>query len=170
MANILLFLIGSLILATGDVTYLILLLVYGVDGCLTICHRILLHENLGEAHRKHADRLMANALRVGHVKVGSWDALEPGTILPIHRHTRSTETVVLIRGSVRQNYYNPDGSLAQSFIAAAGTSPNASSADCMGFSVPAGQWHNTECLESGTVFIECKDGAYAPLGPEDILG
>ena len=48
--------------------------------------------------------------------------------------------------------------------------PNASSADCMGFSVPAGQWHNTECLESGTVFIECKDGAYAPLGPEDILG
>ena len=98
------------------------------------------------------------------------NALEPGTILPIHRHTRSTETVVLIRGSVRQNYYNPDGSLAQSFIAAAGTSPNASSADCLGFSVPAGQWHNTECLESGTVFIECKDGAYAPLGPEDILG
>lgn len=88
------------------------------------------------------------------------NALEPGTILPIHRHTRSTETVVLIRGSVRQNYCNPDGSLAQSFIAAA---------DCMGFSVPAGQWHNTECLESGTVFIECKDGAYAPLGPEDIL-
>ena len=49
------------------------------------------------------------------------NALEPGTILPIHRHTRSTETVVLIRGSVRQNYFNPDGSLAQSFIAAAGT-------------------------------------------------
>ena len=97
------------------------------------------------------------------------NALEPGTILPIHRHTRSTETVVLIRGSVRQNYYNPDGSLAQSFIAAAGTSPNASSADCMGFSVPLGQWHSTECLESGTVFIECKDGPYAPLGPEDVL-
>ena len=76
---------------------------------------------------------------------------------------------MLIRGSVRQNYFNPDGSLRESFIAAAGTSPNASSADCMGFSVPAGQWHNTECLESGTVFIECKDGAYAPLGPEDIL-
>ena len=60
VAYILLFLIGSLILATGDVTYLILLLVYGVDGCLTICHRILLHENLGEAHRKHAYQLMAN--------------------------------------------------------------------------------------------------------------
>ena len=98
------------------------------------------------------------------------NALEPGTILPIHRHTRSTETVVLIRGSVRQNYFNPDGSLRESFIAAAGTSPNSPTADCMGFSVPAGQWHNTECLESGTVFIEFKDGAYAPLGPEDILG
>ena len=56
-----------------------------------------------------------------------------------------------------------------SFIAA-GTSPNSPTADCMGFSVPLGQWHNTECLESGTVFIECKDGAYAPLGPEDVLG
>ena len=69
VAYILLFLIGSLILATGDVTYLILLLVYGVDGCLTICHRILLHENLVEAHRKHAYQLMANELKIGHVKV-----------------------------------------------------------------------------------------------------
>ena len=75
MSNILLFLIGSLILATGDVTYLILLLVYGVDGCLTICHRILLHENLSEAHRKHAYQLMANELRIGHVKVASFYAL-----------------------------------------------------------------------------------------------
>ena len=54
---------------TGDVTYLIFLLVYGVDGCLTIVHRIMLHENLGEAHRKHAYQLMANELRIGHVKV-----------------------------------------------------------------------------------------------------
>ena len=75
VAYILLFLIGSLILATGDVTYLIFLLVYGVDGCLTICHRILLHENLGEAHRKHAYQLMANELRIGHVKVASFYAL-----------------------------------------------------------------------------------------------
>ena len=77
VAYILLFLIGSLILATGDVTYLIFLLVYGVDGCLTICHRILLHENLGEAHRKHAYQLMANELRIGHVKVASFYALLP---------------------------------------------------------------------------------------------
>lgn len=69
IAFILLFMIGQLIMRTGDVTYLIFLLVYGVDGCLTICHRIMLHENLGEAHRKHAYQLMANELKIGHVKV-----------------------------------------------------------------------------------------------------
>lgn len=69
IAYILLFLIGSIILYTEDITYLIFLLVYGIDGVLTICHRIMLHENLGEAHRKHAYQLMANELKVGHVKV-----------------------------------------------------------------------------------------------------
>ena len=69
IAFILLFLIGQLIMKTGDVTYLVFLLVYGVDGCLTIIHRIMLHENLGEAHRKHAYQLMANELKIGHVKV-----------------------------------------------------------------------------------------------------
>ena len=69
IAFIMLFVIGRLVVMTQDVTYLIFLLVYGVDGCLTICHRILLHENLGEAHRKHAYQLMANELKIGHVKV-----------------------------------------------------------------------------------------------------
>ena len=69
IAFVMLFTIGRLVVMTQDVTYLIFLLVYGVDGCLTICHRILLHENLGEAHRKHAYQLMANELKIGHVKV-----------------------------------------------------------------------------------------------------
>lgn len=69
VAYILLFMIGCLILKTQDVTYLIFLLVYGVDGVLTICHRIMLHENLGEAHRKHVFQLMANELKIGHVKI-----------------------------------------------------------------------------------------------------
>ena len=69
IAFIMLFLIGKVVIATGDVTWLIFLLVYGVDGCLTICHRIMLHEHLGEAHRKHAYQLMANELKIGHVKV-----------------------------------------------------------------------------------------------------
>ena len=69
IAFIMLFVIGRLVVQTQDVTYLIFLLVYGVDGCLTICHRIMLHENLGEAHRKHAYQLMANELKIGHMKV-----------------------------------------------------------------------------------------------------
>ena len=66
MAFILLFAIGALIAKTGDITWLIFLLVYGVDGCLTICHRILLHENLGQAHRKHVYQLIANELKISH--------------------------------------------------------------------------------------------------------
>ena len=69
IAFIMLFLLGNVIMKTGDITCLIFLLVYGVDGCLTIIHRIMLHENLGEAHRKHAYQIMANELKIGHVKV-----------------------------------------------------------------------------------------------------
>lgn len=69
IAFIMLFAIGKLIVQTGDLTYLVFLLLYGVDGVLTICHRIMLHENLGEAHRKHVFQLMANELKIGHVKI-----------------------------------------------------------------------------------------------------
>ena len=69
IAFIMLFAHGKLIVQTGDITYLVFLLVYGVDGCCTIIHRIMLHENLGEAHRKHAYQLMANELKIGHVKI-----------------------------------------------------------------------------------------------------
>ena len=71
IALILLFFIGRLIMMTTDVTWIILLLVYGVDGSLTICHRVMLHENLGRAHRKHAYQLMANELKMKHVLVSS---------------------------------------------------------------------------------------------------
>ena len=69
IAFILLFLIGHLVMKTGDTTWLIFLIVYGVDGCCTIVHRIMLHENLGEAHRKHAYQIMANELKMSHVTV-----------------------------------------------------------------------------------------------------
>lgn len=69
IAFLMLFLIGKVIIATDDFTYLIFLSIYGVDGVLTICHRIMLHENLSEAHRKHAYQLMCNELKIGHVKV-----------------------------------------------------------------------------------------------------
>jgi len=69
IAFIMLFAIGKLILQTNDLTWLAFLMVYGVDGVLTICHRIMLHENLGEAHRKHAYQIMANELGMSHMVV-----------------------------------------------------------------------------------------------------
>lgn len=69
VAFIILFVIGKIIVSNGDITWLILLMVYGVDACLTIVHRIMLHENLGQAHRKHGYQLMANELNISHVVV-----------------------------------------------------------------------------------------------------
>lgn len=69
IAFIILFALGKLMLATQDVTYIIFFLVYGIDGSMTIFHRIMLHENLGQAHRKHAYQLMANELKMSHVTV-----------------------------------------------------------------------------------------------------
>ena len=69
IAFIILFALGRLMLVTQDVTYIIFFLVYGIDGTLTIIHRIMLHENLGQAHRKHAYQLMANELKMSHVTV-----------------------------------------------------------------------------------------------------
>ena len=66
IAFIVLLPLGKLILQTGDLTYILLLVVYGVDTILTICHRIMLHENLGQAHRKHAFQIMANELKIPH--------------------------------------------------------------------------------------------------------
>ena len=90
------------------------------------------------------------------------NAMEPGTILPIHRHRGSTETVVVLRGKIRQNFYDENGQLTESFEVS-------SESEIVGFSVELGRWHNTECLESGTVILECKDGKYEALREEDIL-
>lgn len=71
IAFIILFILGDLIIATGNLWYILLLGVYGVDSVLTICHRLILHENIFDAHRKHAYQLMANELRIPHVVVAS---------------------------------------------------------------------------------------------------
>jgi len=71
IALILTFCVARLMMVTGDVAWIVLFLIYGVDGVLTICHRIMLHENLGQAHRKHAYQLMANELRIPHVVVST---------------------------------------------------------------------------------------------------
>ena len=90
------------------------------------------------------------------------NAMEPGTVLPVHRHCETSETVVMLRGKGRWNYYDDKGNVLESFLVSA-------DGDVRGISVPKGQWHNAESLESGTVILECKDGAWKPLDDEDIL-
>ena len=90
------------------------------------------------------------------------NAVEPGTILPIHRHRGSTETIIVLRGKVVQHYYNDAGEKTASYELA----PNSAQ---VGMSVPVGQWHALESLEEGSVIFECKDGFYHPLSAEDIL-
>ena len=90
------------------------------------------------------------------------NAVEPGTIIPIHRHRGSTETIIVLRGKVVQHYYDDNGNKTASYELA----PNSAQ---VGMSVPVGQWHALESLEEGSVIFECKDGAYQPLSAEDIL-
>lgn len=90
------------------------------------------------------------------------NALEPGTIMPIHRHRNSSETMIVIKGSLKEYFYDEQGNVTGEWVCA----PNS---DCIGINIPAGQWHNLECLESGTVLFEAKDGAWEPLVDEDVL-
>ena len=90
------------------------------------------------------------------------NALEPGTVVPIHRHQNTAETVVVLRGSLKEFFYNDKGELVNEYLLQAG-------GECVGVQIPAGQWHGIEVLEPDTVIFEGKDGPYAPLTDEDIL-
>lgn len=90
------------------------------------------------------------------------NAVEPGTVLPIHRHKGSTETITCLRGKCVQYLYDNDGNQ----INAIHLAPNS---NIVAMSVEVGQWHKLESLESGTVILECKDGKYEPLADEDIF-
>ena len=88
------------------------------------------------------------------------NAIEPGTVMPIHRHRTSSETVVCVRGHFEEYFYDESGNLVEVVDMVPGGAV---------LNVPIGQWHSLKSLESGTVLLECKDGAYEPLGPEDVL-
>ena len=90
------------------------------------------------------------------------NAIEPDSVVPIHRHQNSSETVVCLRGHLREVFYNDAGVVTEVIDLA----PNS---ECVALNIPIGQWHTVEVLESGTVILECKDGAYEPLGEEDVL-
>lgn len=91
------------------------------------------------------------------------NAIEPGSPLPIHRHRSSSETVVCLRGRLVEEFYDDLGHICTERIE---LSPNG---PVVALNIPAGQWHTVKVLESGTCILECKDGAYEPLSPEDIL-
>ena len=101
------------------------------------------------------DSLEAKAQRL-------FNALEPGTVLPIHRHRHTAETYILVRGKMKVEYYNHNKELTDTEILDPAEGK-------YGLHVPAGQWHTVIPLESGTMVFEVKDGPYMPFQPEDVL-
>lgn len=91
------------------------------------------------------------------------NAIEPGSPMPIHRHKYTSETVVCLRGRFVEEFYDELDRICTDRIELTPGGPN------FLVNIPAGQWHTVRALESGSVLLECKDGKYEPLGPEDIL-
>ena len=104
---------------------------------------------------------------VGHVE---WkdqsqrmlNVLMTDTVIPIHRHNDTSETVIVCRGKVREEFYDAEGNKTSEFVLEAG-------GECPGIQVPMGQYHTLVCLEDGSVIFEAKDRAYDPAGTEDFL-
>ena len=90
------------------------------------------------------------------------NAIEPGSVVPVHRHRATSETVVVLRGRIVEEFYSSDGAVEATYeVSAAGP--------VCALNIPAGTWHTLRALESGTVILEMKDGAYEPISPADIL-
>ena len=90
------------------------------------------------------------------------NVLMTDTVIPIHRHNDTSETVIVCRGKVREEFYDAEGNRTAEFVLEAG-------GECPGIQVPTGQYHTLVCLEDGSVIFEAKDRAYDPEGTEDFL-
>lgn len=90
------------------------------------------------------------------------NVLEPGTVMTIHRHPDTNETICMLRGSIKEMFYDDNGNVIESHILRAGS-------DCPAMVIPAGVWHELECLESGSILLTVKDGKFEPLKEEDKL-
>ena len=110
--------------------------------------RLRMNFNLHESLDAKAQRLL--------------NALEPGTILPIHRHPHTAETYIVVRGKLRMMFYDENKNVTQTFE----LNPQKGK---YGVQIQKNQWHALEVLESGTIIFEVKDGPYMPSAPEDIL-
>lgn len=114
-------------------------------------------------HAKESVRLRANMdLRNSAEDLSQrmLNAIEPGTVMPIHRHLGSSETCVCIRGHFEEYFYDENGNLTETIDMLPGG---------VVLNIEKGQWHSLKCLETGTILFEAKDGPYEPTGPEDIL-
>ena len=90
------------------------------------------------------------------------NAIEPGSVVPVHRHRGTSETMVVLRGRVVEEYYSSEGVVEATYDLAAG-------GPICALNIPAGQWHTLRALDPGTVILEMKDGAYEPIQECDIL-
>lgn len=109
--------------------------------------RLRMNKDLRNGPEDHSQRML--------------NAIEPGSPLPVHRHRSSSETVVCLRGRLVEDFYDEEHTCTESIELAPG-------GPVVAVNIPAGQWHTVRALESGTVILECKDGKYEPLAPEDI--
>lgn len=91
------------------------------------------------------------------------NAIEPGSPMPVHRHRHTSETIVVLRGSLIEDLYDESGRKCVESVELSPVGP------VFALTVPAGKWHTVRVLESGTVILETKDGRYEPLSPEDIM-
>lgn len=91
------------------------------------------------------------------------NAIEPGSSIPIHRHQKSSETVVCLRGRLVELFFDELKMMCTESIELSPDGPT------VAVNIPIGQWHTVRALESGTVILECKDGAYEQLGEDDVL-
>lgn len=126
---------------------------------------IITQEILNEltAKAKASERLRANLdLRNSSDDLSQrmLNALEPGTVMPIHRHRTTSETCICIRGHFEEYFYDENGNLTDTIDMVPGG---------VALNIEAGQWHSLKCLESETVLLEAKDGAYRPLDRDEIL-
>src|SRR5690554_3582294 len=110
--------------------------------------RLRMNYNFHDSHDAKAQRLL--------------NALEPGTVIPIHRHQHTAETYIVLRGAIKVLFYDDDRVLTDEFM----VDPLDG---VYGVHIPKGQWHTLEVLESGTMIFEVKDGPYTPLEEEDLM-
>ncbi len=130
---------------------------------MALINEELLDRVTGEAKRSPRLRMNYNFHETLDAKAQRLlNALEPGTVLPVHRHCQTAETYLVLRGVIKVLFYDDRKRLLETFL----LDPREGN---YGVHIPKGQWHTLEVLESGTVIFEVKDGPYQPLGKDDIL-